>query len=65
MDIDENVAVSRTGHWLFVLKEAPRQQRGEKQQECYGYWFMLEAEAESMKTEMERVVNSLLIEQVQ
>ena len=71
MEIDEHVVLSRTGQWLFVLKEhsldqghaAAKKQPGKKQQ-CYGYWFMLEAEASEMESEMQSVVNRLLLEQV-
>jgi hypothetical protein len=67
VEIDEHVVLSRTGQWLFVLKEqghaAAKKQPG-KQQQCYGYWFMLEAEASEMESEMQSVVNRLLLEQV-
>jgi hypothetical protein len=69
VEIDEHVVLSQTGQWLFILKEhlsdhaAAKKQPG-KQQLCYGYWFMLEAEASEMVSAMQTVVNRLLLEQV-
>ena len=68
VEVDEHVVLSRTGQWLFLLKdnsELPadkqqqrqQQQQQEQQQQCFGYWFMLDAEAAAMEEEMKRVVN--------
>ena len=57
--VDEHVVLSRTGHWLFVLKEEANSPRT-----CFGFWFQIESEAADMETAMQRVVERALHEQV-
>ncbi len=64
MEVDERVVLSRTGQWLFLLKEADKLPDHKHHQQCFGYWFMLDSEAAAMEEEMKRVVNSAQMLQV-
>jgi hypothetical protein len=59
VEIDEHVALSRNGQWLFVLTDAKKQQQ---QQQCF--WFQIESEAKEMEAEMQRVIEQKQREQV-
>lgn len=66
MEVDERVVLSRTGQWLFLLKDDSGlpDDKQQQQQQCFGYWFMLDAEAAAMEEEMKRVVNGAQMLQV-